>query len=121
MRVFFFSSRRRHTRLQGDWSSDVCSSNLVVVIGGGYAGINAARELARRGVAVSLVEAHTLGWGASTRNGGIVHAGDKWSAAQLIKRYGEETGKDVYGERLDSCDLVKRLAVEEAIDCAYGG
>src|ERR687897_868405 len=25
---FFFSSRRRHTRLQGDWSSDVCSSNL---------------------------------------------------------------------------------------------
>src|SRR2546426_9290983 len=28
-RIFFFSSRRRHTRLQGDWSSDVCSSDLV--------------------------------------------------------------------------------------------
>src|SRR5256885_9902210 len=28
---FFFSSRRRHTRLQGDWSSDVCSSDLVNV------------------------------------------------------------------------------------------
>src|SRR6266446_9260640 len=28
---FFFSSRRRHTRLQGDWSSDVCSSDLVAV------------------------------------------------------------------------------------------
>src|SRR3989454_1562215 len=28
---FFFSSRRRHTRLQGDWSSDVCSSDLGVV------------------------------------------------------------------------------------------
>src|SRR2546426_7888605 len=27
---FFFSSRRRHTRLQGDWSSDVCSSDLTV-------------------------------------------------------------------------------------------
>src|SRR5256885_11362904 len=27
--IFFFSSRRRHTRLQGDWSSDVCSSDLV--------------------------------------------------------------------------------------------
>src|SRR5256885_11542113 len=27
---FFFSSRRRHTRLQGDWSSDVCSSDLVM-------------------------------------------------------------------------------------------
>src|SRR3989454_9598848 len=29
--MFFFSSRRRHTRLQGDWSSDVCSSDLVPV------------------------------------------------------------------------------------------
>src|SRR6266446_7402704 len=29
MRCFFFSSRRRHTRLQGDWSSDVCSSDLL--------------------------------------------------------------------------------------------
>src|SRR5205807_3937280 len=28
--TFFFSSRRRHTRLQGDWSSDVCSSDLLV-------------------------------------------------------------------------------------------
>src|SRR5256885_13346268 len=30
MAFFFFSSRRRHTRLQGDWSSDVCSSDLIV-------------------------------------------------------------------------------------------
>src|SRR2546426_9718322 len=28
---FFFSSRRRHTRLQGDWSSDVCSSDLLQI------------------------------------------------------------------------------------------
>src|SRR5256885_7229095 len=31
--LFFFSSRRRHTRLQGDWSSDVCSSDLIAVGG----------------------------------------------------------------------------------------
>src|SRR5688500_20279462 len=30
MFIFFFSSRRRHTRLQCDWSSDVCSSDLKV-------------------------------------------------------------------------------------------
>src|SRR5256885_5419221 len=29
---FFFSSRRRHTRLQGDWSSDVCSSDLGLLV-----------------------------------------------------------------------------------------
>ena len=91
----------------------------VVVVGGGYAGINAARELARRGVAVTLLEAHTLGWGASTRNGGIVHAGYKWSARQLVKRYGEETGKALYRETLDSYELVKRLMVDEAIDCDF--
>src|SRR5256885_5407505 len=32
MRTLFFSSRRRHTRLQGDWSSDVCSSDLFTVL-----------------------------------------------------------------------------------------
>src|SRR5205807_3379083 len=31
---FFFSSRRRHTRLQGDWSSDVCSSDLDQLLAG---------------------------------------------------------------------------------------
>src|SRR5256885_16522062 len=31
MFFFFFSSRRRHTRLQGDWSSDVCSSDLAML------------------------------------------------------------------------------------------
>src|SRR2546426_4483305 len=35
---FFFSSRRRHTRLQGDWSSDVCSSDLPATLGAGVAG-----------------------------------------------------------------------------------
>src|SRR5207249_7526197 len=33
--VFFFSSRRRHTRSKRDWSSDVCSSDLVAVVGSG--------------------------------------------------------------------------------------
>src|SRR5256885_13091209 len=41
---FFFSSRRRHTRLQGDWSSDVCSSDLATGRGG-----DRAREDPRRG------------------------------------------------------------------------
>ena len=98
---------------------DLPDETAVVVIGGGYAGISAARELARRGIAVSLLEAHTLGWGASTRNGGIVHAGYKWSARQLIKRYGVETGRALYQETLDSYELVQRLIAEEGIDCEF--
>src|SRR5690606_39400903 len=36
--VFFFSSRRRHTRFSRDWSSDVCSSDLVAL------GLNAVSD-----------------------------------------------------------------------------
>src|SRR6187399_1775386 len=91
----------------------------VVVVGGGYAGITAARELASRGVKVTLLEAKTLGFGASTRNGGIVHAGYKWSARELIKRYGEDTGRALYQETLDGYQTVKRLIADHAIDCEF--
>jgi glycine/D-amino acid oxidase-like deaminating enzyme len=91
----------------------------VVVIGGGYTGINAARELARHGVAVSLIEAETLGFGASTRNGGIVHPGYKWGPRELVARYGEATGRALYEEMLEGYATVKRLIVDEAIDCAF--
>jgi glycine/D-amino acid oxidase-like deaminating enzyme len=91
----------------------------VVVIGGGYTGINAAREMARRGLAVSLVEAETLGFGASTRNGGIVHPGYKWGPRELVRRYGEEIGHALYQETLDGYQTVKRLVAEEAIDCDF--
>src|SRR5256885_11378564 len=40
---FFFSSRRRHTRLQGDWSSDVCSSDLFSTAAACCAGSSTAR------------------------------------------------------------------------------
>src|SRR2546430_5541811 len=33
--LFFFSSRRRHTRFDCDWSSDVCSSDLAAIEGSG--------------------------------------------------------------------------------------
>ena len=45
----------------------------VVVIGGGFTGLSAARSLALAGVDVVLLEKEELGFGASSRNGGIVH------------------------------------------------
>ena len=91
----------------------------VVVVGGGYTGINAARELAKRGAAVTLVEARNLGFGASTRNGGIVHPGYKWGPKALVRRYGPDTGRQLYQETLDGYATVKRLIAEEAIDCDF--
>jgi glycine/D-amino acid oxidase-like deaminating enzyme len=91
----------------------------VVVIGGGYAGINAARQLAVRGVAVTLLEARTLGWGASTRNGGIVHPGYKWGPRQLIRRHGDDIGRALYRDTIEGYETVKRLIAEESIDCDF--
>src|SRR5439155_22813930 len=42
----------------------------VVVVGGGYTGLSAARELARRGTSVVVLGREYAGWGASSRNGG---------------------------------------------------
>src|SRR5260370_8321282 len=51
---FFFSSRRRHTRFKCDWSSDVCSSDL---IGGGFSALLTSARLRERGVeSIRIVE-----------------------------------------------------------------
>ncbi len=91
----------------------------VVVIGGGYTGINAARTLARGGASVTLIETEQLGFGGSTRNGGIVHPGYKWGPQELIDRYGEETGRALFAETMAAYDLVKRLIADEAITCEF--
>ena len=91
----------------------------VVVIGGGYTGVNAARVLARSGADVTLLEAETLGFGGSTRNGGIVHPGYKWGPQELIDRYGEETGRALFHETMEAYGLVKRLIADEAIECEF--
>ncbi|HET9346346.1 MAG TPA: FAD-binding oxidoreductase [Candidatus Limnocylindrales bacterium] len=91
----------------------------VVVVGGGYTGVTAARELARRGSKVTLVEAETLGFGGSTRNGGIVHPGYKWGPRTLIERYGEEAGRDLFRDTLDAYGFVKQVIADEAIECEW--
>ena len=91
----------------------------VVVVGGGYTGMSAARQLARQGATVVLLEAERLGFGASTRNGGIVHPGYHWGPAELVHRYGEETGRALYRETLDGYEYLKGLIAEEAIDADF--
>lgn len=89
----------------------------VVIVGGGYTGVAAARRLARSGRQVVLLEANHLGWGASTRNGGIVHPGYKWSPEALVRRWGEDTGRALYRETVDAFAFLTGLIRDEAIDC----
>src|SRR2546426_1342672 len=65
---FFFSSRRRHTRLQGDWSSDVCSSDLGVAPSLDGALLNNATTMA---VNATVADGGSLTLFASDYNGGM--------------------------------------------------
>ena len=67
----------------------------LVVIGGGFTGLNAARVAAREGLRVCLIEAETIGHGGSGRNVGLVNAG-LWLPPDQIK----ETLGEARGERL---------------------
>src|ERR1700688_3004992 len=91
----------------------------VAVVGGGFCGLSAARVLAQRGMRVALLEAETLGWGASCRNGGMVLTGMKLPVPTLIKRYGREAVQRMYAASLESIDLVEQIVKEEGIDCAF--
>src|SRR5262245_65221856 len=58
--LFFFSSRRRHTRCLSDWSSDVCSSDLIVITGASDGiGAELARQLSDAGTALVLAARNT--------------------------------------------------------------
>jgi glycine/D-amino acid oxidase-like deaminating enzyme len=91
----------------------------VAVIGGGFCGLSAARTLAKRGVSVAVLEAETFGWGASSRNGGMVLTGMKLPAPTLIRRYGIETVRKMYAASLETIDCVEQIVREEKIGCDF--
>jgi len=91
----------------------------VAIVGGGYTGLAAALALARRGAAVALLEEHTLGWGASSRNGGMALTGLKLGAAQLAAKYGLPAARRMFAASLDAIACVEQIVVEERIDCDF--
>jgi glycine/D-amino acid oxidase-like deaminating enzyme len=90
----------------------------VVIVGGGYTGTMAAARLAARGRSVALLEQHELGWGASSRNGGMAHPGFKLGPSELLKRYGDR-GRQLYQASLDAFALVEGTIATNRIDCNY--
>jgi glycine/D-amino acid oxidase-like deaminating enzyme len=91
----------------------------VAIVGGGYTGLAAARALARRGVDVTLLERHYLGWGASGRNGGFVLPGYKPDVQVLAKKFGLAAARRLFETSLEAVRFLESLIAQEAIDCDY--
>src|SRR6266568_678069 len=91
----------------------------VAVIGAGFTGLSAAHKLAKRGAKVAVLESETIGWGASSRNGGMVLTGMKLGVNKLISMYGRELTQRMYAASLASMDCVGQIVREEGIDCNF--
>jgi glycine/D-amino acid oxidase-like deaminating enzyme len=94
-------------------------STDVVIVGGGYTGLAAARELARRGVDATVLERHHLGWGASGRNGGFVLPGYKPEMEELARMVGSDRARRMFQLTLEAIQLVERLISDEGIECDF--
>jgi gamma-glutamylputrescine oxidase len=95
-------------RLDGDMRADVC------VIGGGFTGLTAALHLARAGARVVLLEAQTVGFAASGRNGGQIHTGHRMSQQALEQWLGPVHAHDLW----DLCEESKALVRAQAAEFA---
>jgi glycine/D-amino acid oxidase-like deaminating enzyme len=91
----------------------------IAVIGAGFTGLSAARTLAKLGASVAVLESETVGWGASSRNGGMVLTGLKLGANNLISHYGKEAARQMYAASLASIDCVEQIVHEESIECDF--
>jgi glycine/D-amino acid oxidase-like deaminating enzyme len=91
----------------------------VAIIGAGFTGLSAARSLAKNGAAVAVFDSQTVGWGASSRNGGMVLTGLKLPASKLIGRYGKELTSRMFAASMESIDFTEQLIREENIACDF--
>ncbi|MDW9404732.1 FAD-dependent oxidoreductase, partial [Pseudomonas soli] len=94
-----------------DLQADVC------VVGGGLTGVNAALELAERGLSVILLEARRIGWGASGRNGGQLIRGIGHDVSGFARHVGQDGVRYLKQAGIDSVALVARRIAQYGIDC----
>lgn len=89
----------------------------VVVVGGGLTGLNAALELARRGVAVCVLERHAVGWGASGRSGGQIIAGPGCDMIALERSLGRAAARELWALCLAGMAELRERIARHRIDC----
>jgi gamma-glutamylputrescine oxidase len=98
--------------LGGRISADVC------VVGAGFAGLSAALELRAKGYSVAVIEAKTVGWGASGRNGGQAIVGYASDDA-IESQFGADDARRAWNITVEAMQLIRSRIAEHAIECDF--
>lgn len=88
-----------------------------VIVGGGFTGLSAAYHLASSGYRVILLEANRAGWGASGRNGGQIHSGQRRDQDHLEATLGKAHARQLWDLAQEAKATVRGLIRDHDIDC----
>ena len=91
----------------------------VAIVGAGFTGLSAALEAAKHGAKVVVLDEHTVGWGASGRNGGMATTGLAIGLGKAIKRYGRSQALEMFSEYNRAIDTIEELVKEHSIECDF--
>jgi gamma-glutamylputrescine oxidase len=98
-------------RLEGDIDVEVG------IVGGGYTGLGAALEAASKGIRVAVLEGADIGSGASGRNGGQIHTGQRIDPETLSTQLGADTARQLWDMAEDAKASLYGLIAQHGIDC----
>ena len=91
----------------------------VVIVGAGYAGLSAALELTSLGLDCLVLDANEPGYGASTRNGGMVSGGVNVGKRYMSKPMPADQAAPFMADAADAFTLIEDLITREKIDCGW--
>ena len=92
-------------------------SSDVTIVGGGLTGLNAALVLARNGASVCVLEAKSIGFGASGRSGGQVNLGLNLGPKALLQKFGTAQGERLIDLVINTPDEVFKSIRENQLNC----
>jgi len=99
-------------KLEGDVSAEV------VIVGGGFSGVNTALELVEKGYDVVLLEASRIAWGATGRNGGQIIGGVGGKDPELFeKSIGKQGVQTVHQMGFEAAEIIRERVAKYNIEC----
>lgn len=96
----------------GDYTQNRLPKEVdVAVVGAGFTGLSTALHAARAGLSVAVLEAHTVVWGASGRNGGMATNGLATGFRTAVSKYGEQAAQGYIKHYNDAVNLIEEIIV----------